>query len=190
MNYTYVIYTSAIPPGYCKYLTDTALAVPNELEATIGDRVIDPKIRTGKIRWIMPSQNTREMFAYLNGFVERANREQFGFDITFGCESFQYTEYKAEDKGHYSWHMDCHFDHKTAVKDRKLSMVVQLSPPEDYEGGVFCIDNFAQPNFDIARWAPQGSVIVFPSYIKHCVTPVTKGIRKSLVTWYLGPAFR
>jgi PKHD-type hydroxylase len=190
MNYTYTIYTSAISPEYCKYLTDTALTASNETEATVGNRVIDPKIRAGKLRWIRPGQTYRELFLYLNSFAERANREQFGFDISYGCESFQYTEYRAEDQGHYSWHIDCHLDDRTPVKDRKLSMVVQLSPPEEYEGGIFCIDNFAQPKFDIARWAPQGSVIVFPSYIKHCVTPVTTGVRKSLVTWYMGPPFR
>lgn len=190
MNYTYTIYTSAIPADYCNYITNTALAADKENDATIGNKVIDPKIRTGKIRWIRPGQHYRELFLYLNSFAERANREQFGFDICHSCESFQYTEYRAEDQGHYSWHIDCHLDDRTPIKDRKLSMVVQLSPPEDYEGGIFCIDNFAQPKFDLTRWAPQGSIIVFPSYIKHCVTPVTKGVRKSLVTWYMGTPFR
>ena len=189
MNYTYAIYKGAIPESYCKYIIETAFTF-NEEEATIGNRVVDNNVRSSKIRWIMPGQNTRELFAYLNGFAERANRKQFGFDISLGNESFQYTEYRADDKGHYSWHIDSHIDPGVPVCDRKLSLVVQLSDPSEYEGGQFCIDKFVQPPFDMASYAPIGSVIVFPSYIKHCVTPVTKGTRKSLVTWYWGPSFR
>ena len=66
MNYTYTIYTSASSPEYCKYLTDTALTASNETEATVGNRVIDPKIRAGKLRWIRPGQTYRELFLYLN----------------------------------------------------------------------------------------------------------------------------
>ena len=74
--------------------------------------------------------------------------------------------------------------------DRKISAVVQLSNPEDYEGGLFEIDNDVRPPFDISRFMPRGSLLIFPSYVKHAVTPVTKGIRRSLVTWYNGPRFR
>lgn len=189
MNYTYALYTGAITPDYCKYLTDLANSY-QEHDATIGGRVIDEKIRSSKLRWVTPSQNTREVFSYLNDFAVRANRKQFGFDISLGNESFQYTEYRAEEKGHYSWHMDCFYDQGVTVSERKLSMVVQLSDPKDYDGGLFCMDNFAHPPFNMEAWAPQGSVIVFPSYIKHCVTPVTRGVRKSFVSWYYGPSFR
>ena len=37
---------------------------------------------------------------------------------------------------------------------------------------------------------PQGSVIVFPSFVWHRVTPVTKGTRYSLVLWTCGQPFR
>ncbi|MBI4521691.1 MAG: 2OG-Fe(II) oxygenase, partial [Gemmatimonadetes bacterium] len=36
----------------------------------------------------------------------------------------------------------------------------------------------------------KGQAFLFPSYIGHRVTPVTRGIRRSLVTWCVGPAFR
>jgi len=36
----------------------------------------------------------------------------------------------------------------------------------------------------------MGSVIAFPSYINHKVSPVTKGLRKSLVAWVSGPRWR
>ena len=37
---------------------------------------------------------------------------------------------------------------------------------------------------------PQGSIVIFPSYLWHRVTPVTKGVRYSLVIWNLGYPFR
>ena len=35
----------------------------------------------------------------------------------------------------------------------------------------------------------EGSIIVFPSFLQHRVAPITKGIRYSLVAWFLGPPF-
>ena len=84
--------------------------------------------------------------------------------------------------------MDCL--HDNAVFDRKLSVVVQLSEPEDYEGGVFEIDDVVRPYpLNTSLFQPRGSILIFPSYIKHRVLPVTKGVRRSLVTWYNGPKF-
>ena len=36
----------------------------------------------------------------------------------------------------------------------------------------------------------QGYVAVFPSYVLHEVTPVTKGTRYSLVSWVTGKSFK
>jgi PKHD-type hydroxylase len=63
-----------------------------------------------------------------------------------------------------------------------------LSDPSDYEGGRFEFDNTLPQLPDEAF--KKGSVIVFPSFHKHRVTPVTSGIRHSLVTWVEGPHWR
>ena len=34
-----------------------------------------------------------------------------------------------------------------------------------------------------------GTAIVFPSFMRHKVAPVTKGRRRSLVGWFLGPLY-
>ena len=70
--------------------------------------------------------------------------------------------------------------------DRKLSVVVQLTDPDEYEGGEFKFKYVEQPE----GFNNRGSVLVFPSYLEHCVTPVTKGTRHSLVTWIEGPRWR
>jgi PKHD-type hydroxylase len=36
----------------------------------------------------------------------------------------------------------------------------------------------------------KGAVVMFPSYLMHRITPVTKGVRKSLVLWVGGNTFR
>ena len=72
-------------------------------------------------------------------------------------------------------------------RDRKLSVTVQLSDPSEYEGGGF--EFLECPNPDESS-RKKGTVLVFPSYLKHRVLPVTKGTRKSLVAWFEGPRWK
>ena len=100
----------------------------------------------------------------------------------------QLTKYTDKNQGKYDWHVDTFWANPTMC-DRKLSIVIQLSDSDDYVGGDFKFENeHPQPSVDDIR--QKGSVIVFPSFIKHCVTPVTKGTRHSLVSWIEGPKFR
>jgi PKHD-type hydroxylase len=67
-----------------------------------------------------------------------------------------------------------------------VSAVLFLSNPKDYEGGAFEFEDL-QTQIDKPT---QGSIIVFPSYVKHGVTPVTSGERYTAVCWAMGPAFK
>jgi len=150
--------------------------------ATVGkDEVADTKARSSKISWLNNSPWLRER---LWSFAEEANRRAFAFDVTRSCD-IQYTEYLAEDKGHYDWHIDTLFGHDKTF-DRKLSLTVQLSDPSDYEGGEFDLEFSDLPDW----YKEKGTILVFPSYLKHRVAPVTKGKRKSLVVWFEGPRWR
>ena len=73
----------------------------------------------------------------------------------------------------------------TNNKTRKLSMSILLN--EDYEGGDF---KFYDDEESALKGKAKGSILVFPSYMQHCVKEVTKGNRYSLVVWFLGPKFR
>lgn len=83
-----------------------------------------------------------------------------------------------------------------AWKIRKLSMSICLSDSSDYQGGDFKIlvqeekDPIKVNEFTIEELKPQGSIIVFPSDQYHCVNPITKGTRYSLVVWCLGKPFQ
>jgi PKHD-type hydroxylase len=85
-------------------------------------------------------------------------------------------------------------DAKMIGKVRKISMTVNLNLPGEYEGGNLKFD-FGQhvdyPQFhECEEVRPQGSIIIFPSFLNHCVTPVTSGTRYSLVLWVLGEPWK
>jgi PKHD-type hydroxylase len=150
----------------------------------------DP-MRRSTIRWIARTskhnangQWTPVLDRVLELFQE-GNDNCFGFDIRH-IASLQFTEYTAEQAGHYDWHEDLSWT--AAVEfQRKLSMVIQLSDPTTYEGGNLELKE-DQP--DQTRLRRQGTVIIFPSFLEHRVTPVTAGVRHSLVTWINGPCFK
>jgi PKHD-type hydroxylase len=69
--------------------------------------------------------------------------------------------------------------------DRKITAILVLSDPSEYTGGSLEFED-GQVYTNIAK----GSLITFPSYIRHKVTPVTKGIRVAIVFWAEGPRFK
>jgi PKHD-type hydroxylase len=79
-------------------------------------------------------------------------------------------------------------------KVRKLSLTLNLNSPGDYEGGNLKFDygfhSDGEQFHECEEIRPQGSVIIFPSFLDHCVTPVTAGTRYSLVLWSLGQPFK
>ena len=89
-----------------------------------------------------------------------------------------------------SWTNNTDWDKKL----RKLSITVNLTNPGEYSGGEFEIDR--GPHFGNERYytvteiRPRGSIIVFPAFVYHQVTPITWGERKSLVMWTMGPKWR
>ena len=197
MHNQYQIFTSAFNDQFCDHIISVAKlyreqgGVVGSIDAATGESssALNQEIRNSTIRWIDIYAH-REINTILNDYVNAVNSSLFGFDVSFGFNSLQYTEYNGDGPApqFYDWHMDCLFDN--AVLDRKLSAVVQLSSPDDYEGGLFEMEGCARPPFNVEPCLPRGSLLIFPSYLKHRVLPVTKGLRKSLVTWYNGPKFR
>ena len=100
-------------------------------------------------------------------------------------ENLQFTYYNSEEQGCYKAHVDPNC--WSLPHNRKLSIVVQLSSPEEYEGGELKLYNSHEA---ITIKKEKGLVVSFPSYTLHEVTPVTKGERYSLVAWVHGPSFR
>ena len=139
----------------------------------------DNKLRSSKVAWMGHYKWLRDD---LYEYIQQGNRNAFGVDVD-DVADIQYTEYHASEGGHYDWHIDTFWNQQKPY-DRKLSVTVQLSGPEEYEGGEFEFGGIENPN-DSSR--QKGTVLIFPSYINHRVKPVTSGVRKSLVAWFEGP---
>lgn len=134
--------------------------------------------------WIHPNSHTEWIYKRITDLATTNNQSFFNFDLTM-IETLQFTYYSSNEKGCYKGHTDplCWNN----PHNRKLSLIIQLSDPNEYEGGELKLYTSHDP---ITIKKEKGLVVTFPSYTLHEVTPVTKGERYSLVAWIHGPAFR
>lgn len=152
---------------------------------TVGEQ--SDSIRVSRIRWIPQNDNWFWLYSRLEKMIEEANEELWQFDLISMSEQIQFTEYHANEKGHYNWHQDLG---PGILSQRKVSVTVQLSSPDEYEGGDLQLTHGGPHNLAYTAPKQEGSVTIFPSYMMHRVTPVTKGIRKSFVLWVGGIPFK
>jgi PKHD-type hydroxylase len=142
--------------------------------------------RNSKISWIKNQKLNKELLEVVNKHNTTA---KWNFNLK-ELEPLQYTVYEIND--HYDWHIDSHSKPYPNGLIRKISFTLCLN--EDYEGGEFEI---SKPNPKPEKHINTkfndkftlGTVISFPSFVWHKVNPVTKGTRKVLVGWYMGPYF-
>jgi PKHD-type hydroxylase len=181
----------------CKDIIEVGLSKIEQRATVDSDRnkEAQKQVRSSKIAWI----EDQWIFDLFSEYINQANFSSgWNFEIDW-FEPVQFTKYLATEKGHYDWHVDISrpygFDKKDwQGKQRKISAVISLSDPNDYEGGDFEF-NFKNnapgldTNWPVPELKKQGSIIVFPSYHWHRVKPVTKGTRYSLVVWVLGKPF-
>lgn len=144
---------------------------------TVDDLSAVTRARRSRNSFLPPDTDERRaLTARLLAALKRANvagNFHFEFDDT---EQPQLATYAAGDE--YSWHLDIG---PGEAARRKLSASVQLSNPADYDGGD--LDIWGAPDGGERDW---GTLIVFPSYMLHRVSPVTRGVRHSLVAWARG----
>lgn len=186
MRTMWQMWVGALNPKVIDKIASITKDIPYEKAKTFNEQTGDEQneeVRRSQIKWLTDDAFVRGL---LWGYVQEANRIAFGFDVQ-PVGHIQYTEYDAKNKGHYDWHHDIDWTGNAAY-DRKLSVTVQLSDPNDYEGGTFEFSETNSPNENSSR--NRGTIIVFPSYLKHRVLPVTSGNRKSLVAWFEGPRWR
>ena len=143
---------------------------------------VNTKKRTTTISWL-PFKEMEPMYNDINIFIQKANKNHFGFGDIQITEQAQFTEYP--EGGFYDWHMDTDVNMQYEPPVRKISMTLLLSPENQFEGG------------NLELMAPgkkvnlkQGHAIIFASFLNHRVAPVTKGVRQSLVMWFGGEPFK
>lgn len=142
-------------------------------------------IRRARISWLDDQGDASWVMQKVLQGVAEANRAAFQFDITDFKERLQVACYDETDSGHYDWHSD--IGEGPLARQRKLTIVTQLSESEGYEGGSLEISEGGH-----ARAASRaiGDATVFASFMLHRVRPVSTGKRYSLTCWCHGPAFR
>ena len=179
--------TPVFTPEQCEMVIAAGRAEPKQ-NAGVGNKEkikggeVDTKTRTSHISWI-PFKKMHEMYKDIEHIMKTTNGNHFGFDGMTINEMAQYTEYP--EGGFYDWHIDndVNFLHEPPV--RKISMTLLLSSESEFEGG----DLELMKEGKVAK-LKQGHAIFFASFIRHRVTPVIKGNRKSLVMWFGGTPFK
>jgi len=167
----------ALTPQEC----DRVVALGDAAPAQAGQVERGPvEYRVSRIAWLAPGAETEWLYHRMAILFAEANRN-YRLDIRGLVDAMQYTLYGAGQ--HFDWHLDLGPGSTSA---RKLSLTIQLSEPDEYEGG--------ELEFVGREIGPEsrqrGTAVIFPSYFAHRVSPVTSGMRRSLVVWAYGPAFR
>jgi PKHD-type hydroxylase len=146
-----------------------------------GKEEMRDELRKSQIMFLKPGDNDW-IYDKLAAACIQTNTNRFKFEITGFQTELQLASYS--NTGFFDWHMDFG---PGDISNRKLSITVQLSESDEYEGGdlQFMIN---QKVVDAPR--TKGTAIIFPSFALHRVSPVTKGCRKSIVGWIAGPPYK
>jgi PKHD-type hydroxylase len=146
-----------------------------------GQGKVNKKARDSEVMWIQHDPNSDWLFQKFSHLVSMVNHDHFMYNIE-GYENFQYTRYR---KGEfYDWHIDA--GDLSTEYERKISATIILSDPKEYEGGEFQCVIGGRVDEPMTVKPKKGDAIFFASWMPHRVTPVTKGVRKSLVCWVMG----
>jgi PKHD-type hydroxylase len=141
------------------------------------------KIRVTQTAWLAPSVETKWIYDRVQGVARALNERVYQFDLRGFSENLQYSVYHGSEGGHYDWHVD-----QGQLKvQRKLSISLQLTEPSQYDG---CDLQFQSGNKIETAPRERGTLIAFPSYVLHRITPCTRGTRKAVVAWTTGPQFK
>jgi len=169
--------------AFSKEECETIINIAKDKGLIKGTTMGESDARDSKISWLYPIDDMEWVFRRVTDIALNLNEQFFKFDLFGINEGFQFTNYEAP-SGKYGKHIDRAIN--TSV--RKLSISIQLTNPDEYEGGELLLYDGEEHGTLMDK--TQGTLIMFPSYILHEVTPVTKGTRNSLVTWVTGKQFK
>jgi PKHD-type hydroxylase len=181
----YYWFEEGFSPEELAFIEQQVLEIPFQQGVTEGgsqDQGDGLEARNSMVKWIPFTMETKWIYDKIGELAMIANRDVFNFKLSHMPEQIQYTEYYGTNKGHYDWHMD--IGTQGFMKFRKISVTVQLSGPEEYEGGDLQLWTGGQ--YPMTAPKGKGNVVIFPSFMMHRVTPVSSGTRKSFVLWLGG----
>lgn len=148
-----------------------------------GEKQDLPELRKSTVTFYEPSdERYLPLTTKLGQLAIQVNADRYRFDLMGFYEDIQIAEYGEGD--FFDWHTDFSAGLSST---RKLSLSVQLSEPDAYEGGDL---QFMINQNEVCAPKTPGTVVIFPSYVLHRVTPITSGKRRSMVGWVTGVPFR
>ena len=156
---------------------------PLLMDGKIGTGSGDADVRRSQVVGISKRVRNRWLYRRIWEAAEEFNRRFFCVHISEIEGNIQLARYDSSDRGFYDWHPDF----SEFAPNRKISFSVQLSRPEEYEGGDLELLFKGKP-YQVDK--TKGTFIAFPSFAMHRVTPVTRGTRWSLVAWITGTRWR
>jgi PKHD-type hydroxylase len=191
MNGEWCYFKSYFTKEECEKILADGLKLPPE-ESTVGtDNGVQTNldVRKSKVRFIQRDDSNFEwLFDKIWKIGLQANSDWFNFHVT-KLSFIQLAEYHSKNQGEYKRHHDVFWINNDPYYHRKLTCVIQLTNPLEYDGGNFEIwSEKDKPNAHDIR--QQGSAIFIPSFVEHHATPVTRGKRYSLAVWFEGPKWR
>ena len=184
VNISYWKWDTALPKEFCHAALEQLDWNTSEIGSVStkqGTFVNDPSYRINDNIW---QHFMQPLGCIARRYTDEANHASEWEYALEGQEHTQICRYKGENTGHYDWHTDS-YPPKNGIQ-RKLTCVILLNDPSEFEGGILQLKDME----DDVLLKQQGSIVVFPSFIEHRVTPVTKGVRYTAVSWAYGPSFR
>jgi PKHD-type hydroxylase len=163
----------------CDAVIAASEAFPTTEPTTVGQER-HPGRRQVVSRQLGLTADTRWFLELILRLSADASAGHYGFRLSGITRPPQYLEYRPG-RGHFDRHND--YSHDQADSPRKLTVIVQLSEPGDYDGGRLSIHAMETEELP----AERGSILLFPSFLYHSVSPVTRGVRRALVCWIAGP---
>lgn len=144
-------------------------------------------IRSTQVAWVHRTPQTEDLYLRMEAAVLEVNTRVFRFDLS-GLTPMQYAVYRESEAGYFDWHNDYgRYRGDPGQEPRKITMSLQLSDGAAYDG---CdLEIRASHPLDVAP-RERGTLVAFRANALHRVTPITRGVRKSLVIWAAGPEFR
>lgn len=197
MNPIVFPFNQATRPHFAEFVFYEGFFTPQEVErirslwnqqesvdATLsgGGKTEDETLRKTKLTFIGDTPENIWLYQRLGQLGIQCNHERYGYDLLGFHHELQLARYGEGD--FFDWHLDFGAGE---ISHRKLSISVQLSDSDEYEGGD--LQFMINKNYYNAP-KTKGTVVIFPSFIIHRVTPITKGVRQSIVAWLAGPPYR
>ena len=188
---TFWFWNNAVGNKFCEDVIRFSKTLQKQKGVVIdsdGSGLLNTKTRKSEIIWMNEKWIYKELLTYITEANKLAN---YNFNLK-EAEAIQYTRYS--NNNYYDWHID-QIKNNNSKLERKLSIIINLTDPNDFEGGDVWVSN-PHPESDKTQkikldfMRRRGSCVVFPSFVYHRVAPITKGTRHSLVCWMKGERFQ